>query len=76
MAMEIFEDKAYVDMDGSYGQGVVVFDSDELTDEQWEKLTDMSDGDRAVYVVAIINGDEDAIKQIEEDNFGDEEWDD
>ena len=76
MAFEIHEDKAYVDMDGSYGQGVVVFDSDELTDEQWEKLTDMNDNDRATYVVAILNGDEQAIKEIEEDNFGDGEWDD
>ena len=68
MAMEIHEDKAYVDMDGSYGQGVVVFDSDELTDEQWEKLTDMHPADRAVYVVAIINEDEDAINEVLECN--------
>ena len=76
MAMEIREDAAWVSMDGEYGQGIVVFDSDELNDDQWEKLTDMSDSDRAVYVGAILNGDEQAIKEIEEDNFGDGEWDD
>ena len=68
MAFEIHEDKAYVDMDGSYGQGVVVFDSDELNDDQWEKLTDMHPADRAVYVVAIINEDEDAINEVLECN--------
>ena len=71
--MEIREDAAWVSMDGEYGQGVVLFDSDELTDDQWEKLTEMSDGDRATYVVAILNGDEEAVKEIEEENFG--EWD-
>ena len=76
MAMDIREDAAWVSMDGEYGQGVVLFDSDELTDEQWEKFTDLHAADRAVYVVAIINGDEEAVKQIEEENFGDGEWDD
>ena len=70
--MEIREDAAWVSMDGEYGQGVVLFDPDQLTDDQWEKLTEMHDGDRASYVVAILNGDEEAIKEIEEENFGEE----
>lgn len=65
--MEIREDAAWVSMDGEYGQGVVVFDPDELTDDQWEKLTDMHDGDRAEYVVAIINGDDERVKEMEEE---------
>lgn len=68
--MQIFEDMAWVGMDGEYGQGVIVFDSEKLTDDQWEKLTEMHDGDRASYIVAILNGDEEAIKEIEEENFG------
>ena len=77
MAMDIREDAAWVSMDGEYGQGIVVFDSDEINDDQWEKLTDMHGADRATYVVAIINEDEDAIRDILECNgMLDEEWDD
>lgn len=65
--MEIREDAAWVGMDGEYGQGVILFDSDELTDDQWEKLTDMHSGDRAEYVVAIINGDDERVKEMEEE---------
>lgn len=65
--MQIYEDKAFVSMDGDYGQGVVVFDPDALTDKQWENVTDMSDNDRAVYIVAILNNDMDTIKDLEEE---------
>lgn len=63
----IYEDKAFVTMDGDYGQGVVVFDPDGLTDRQWENVTDMRDNDRAVYIVAILNNDMDTIKDLEEE---------
>ena len=65
--MEIYEEKAFVSMDGDYGQGVVVFDPDALTDNQWEKVTDMHDKYRAMYVVAILQGDQDAIEGLEEE---------
>ena len=65
--MQIYEDKAFVSMDGDYGQGVVVFDPDALTDRQWENVTDMKDNDRAVYIVAILNNDMDTIKDLEEE---------
>ena len=63
----IYEDKAFVTMDGDYGQGVVVFEPDALTDRQWENVTDMRDNDRAVYIVAILNNDMDTIKDLEEE---------
>lgn len=63
----IYEDKAFVSMDGDYGQGIVVFDPDALTDRQWENVTDMRDNDRAVYIVAILNNDMDTIKDLEEE---------
>ena len=63
----IYEDKAFVTMDGDYGQGVVVFDPDALTDRQWENVTDMRDNDRAVYIVAILNNDMDTMKDLEEE---------
>jgi len=63
----IREDAAWVSMDGEYGQGVVVFESDLLTDEQWEKVTDMSASDRPVYIVAILQDDKDTIADIEQE---------
>ena len=63
----IYEDKAFVTMDGDYGQGVVVFDPDALTDNQWENVTDMRDNDREVYIVAILNNDMDTMKDLEEE---------
>ena len=65
--MQIYEDKAFVSMDGDYGQGIVVFDPDALTDRQWENVTDISANDRAVYIVAILNNDMDTIKDLEEE---------
>ena len=69
----IREDSAFVSMDGEYGQGVVVFEPDLLTDKQWENVADMSSSDRAMYVVAILNGDEEAAKDIEKENFWEED---
>lgn len=65
--MQIYEDKAFVSMDGDYGQGIVIFDPDALTDRQWENVTDMNANDRAVYIVAILNNDMDTIKDLEEE---------
>lgn len=67
----IREDAAWVSMDGEYGQGVVVFESDLLTDEQWEKVTDMSASDRPVYIVAILQDDKDTIEDLERELAGD-----
>ena len=66
----IREDAAYVSMDGNYGQGVVVFEPDLLTDEQWEKVTDMNDNDRPVYIVAILQDDKDTIEDLERELAG------
>jgi hypothetical protein len=38
---------AYVTEDGNYGgDKVLTFDSDNLTDAQWERVADMNDNDR------------------------------
>ena len=66
----IREDAAFVSMDGDYGQGIVVFEPDALTDEQWEKVTDMSDGDRAMYIVAILQDDKEVIEDLERELAG------
>lgn len=50
---------AWVAEDGSYGgvQDIILFDSDALTDEQWETLDDLSDNDKFDYVQAIMSGE-------------------
>jgi hypothetical protein len=65
---------AWVAEDGSYG-GVPLlqFDSKALTDDQWERLTEISDSDKLDYVKAILDGNNIAVCEIEMENFG-EEW--
>lgn len=63
----IHEDKAFVSMDGDYGQGIVVFDPAALTDMQWERVADMHESDRSVYIVAVLQNDTTVIKDMEED---------
>lgn len=58
-------EKDYVTADGDYGVGVITFDSDLLTDEQYDLFTEMSSSDRPSYVVAILDGDEEEVARIE-----------
>lgn len=62
---------AWVAEDGTYGGSVhLSFEQDQLTDDQWTKLSEMSDSDRYEYVEAILEGFEDIVIAIEEKNFG------
>ena len=62
---------AWVAEDGTYGGSVhLSFEPDQLTDDQWTKLSEMSDSDRYEYVEAILEGFEDIVIAIEEKNFG------
>ena len=62
---------AWVAEDGTYGGSVhLSFEPNQLTDDQWMKLSEMSDSDRYEYVEAILEGFEDIVIAIEEDNFG------
>lgn len=52
-------DNAYVTADGNYGADrVIMFKRDQLTEEQWWNLSDLSDYDRLPYVMAILNGED------------------
>lgn len=62
---------AWVAEDGSYGGSMhLSFEPNQLTDDQWTKLGEMSDGSRFDYVSAILDGNEEIIAEIESDNFG------
>lgn len=59
---------AYVSTDGNYGgdDEVLVFDYSELTVAQWENLGQITDSERHDYAFAILNNDEEAIRELEE----------
>ena len=58
--------KAYVTADGNFGADeVLVFDSSELSDKQWENLSFLSDSERLLYAEAIIADDPEAIEKFE-----------
>jgi hypothetical protein len=58
--------KAYVTADGNFGADeVLVFESSELTDQQWENLSFLSDGERILYAEAIIADDPEAVAKFE-----------
>jgi|688.fasta_scaffold00332_100 hypothetical protein len=64
---------AWVADDGSYGGGNhLSFEPNQLTNDQWAKLVEMSDGDRYEYVEAILSGKNEVVAEIEKDNFGEE----
>jgi hypothetical protein len=60
--------KAFVTADGDYGVGVVVFDEDDLTTDQWEDVSNLFELDRDDYVEAILNGDEKTATRLLEES--------
>lgn len=53
-------DVAFVAHDGSYSQSeeIVVFGMDDLTEEQWNILSELSDSERIVFALACLNGED------------------
>ena len=59
---------AWASDDGSYGgEGLIVYNPEDLTDEQRSLLTDMYDYTRVEYIMACLDGDEEQIAVIEAD---------
>ena len=49
----------WVDENGSYGvSAIAVFDSNALTEDQWDVLSELGDNDRFDYVSAILQGED------------------
>ena len=67
--------KAWIASDGSYGgdDDIITFDGNSLTNEQWERVTDISENDRFEYVKSILEEDDANVRILENMNFG-EEW--
>ncbi len=55
-----FEQKttAWVSDDGSWGAGaIILLDVNDLTEEQWETLSELNDNNKFDYVYAIMAGE-------------------
>jgi hypothetical protein len=59
--------KAYISADGSYSanEDTITFDTDALTNEQWEIVDDLPDSMKMEYAIAILDGDDDFVNEIE-----------
>jgi hypothetical protein len=54
----LLNNTGYVSYDGNYGAeaDLLVFDTSELTLQQWETLGELDDNSRYDYVEAVLNG--------------------
>jgi hypothetical protein len=60
--------QAWASDDGSYGgEGILIYNPEDLTKEQQALLSDMYDYTRVEYIMACIDQDEDRIAEIEAD---------
>lgn len=60
--------QAWASDDGSYGgEGILIYNPSDLTEEQQALLSDMYDYTRVEYIMACIDEDEDRIAEIEAD---------
>ena len=60
--------QAWASDDGSYGgEGILIYNPEDLTDEQRALLSDMYDYTRVEYIMACLDGDQEAIDAIEAD---------
>jgi hypothetical protein len=49
---------AWISEDGSFSQEneLITFDTDLLTERQWEIVDQLSDSERIIYAIAVIDG--------------------
>lgn len=59
--------KAYVSADGSYSacEDTLTFDTDALTEKQWQIVDQLPDSTKFEYVLAILDGDDDYVAELE-----------
>ena len=60
----------WISEDGSYSQGneLITFDGDLITDKQWDIISCLSDSERIIYAIAIIDGQDVSEWEDEFDN--------
>jgi len=53
-------DVAFVAHDGSYSQSeeIVIFPTEDLTEEQWDILSTLPDSEKIIFALACLNGED------------------
>jgi hypothetical protein len=69
MSYEFKSQMAFIAADGSYSaqENVMVFDTDALTEKQWQLIDVLPEGMKLEYAMAILDGDDDYVVEIEQD---------
>jgi hypothetical protein len=56
---QVINDRCWIAEDGSQGQGdVVIFNEDDLNEEQWEIFNNLAESEMFEFVKAVINGED------------------
>lgn len=68
-ALYTFTNKAYVTEYGDYAAegSCVTFDQSLLSIPQWQLVDELPDSLKLEYVLAILDGEEDVVREIEEE---------
>ena len=59
--------KAYVSADGSYSacEDTLTFDTDALSEKQWQVVDELPDSMKFEYVLAVLDGDDEYVAELE-----------
>ena len=70
MSYDFHSQKAYVSADGSYSacEDTITFDTDALTEKQWQIVDILPDYQKLEYVIAVLDGDDEYVSEIESEN--------
>jgi hypothetical protein len=59
---QVINDRCWIAEDGSQGQGdVVIFNEDDLNEEQWEIFNNLAESEMFEFVKSVINGEDDTF---------------
>jgi hypothetical protein len=69
-ALYTFTNKAYVTEYGDFAAegSCLTFDSSLLSNSQWQLVDELPDSQKFEYVLAILDGEEDVVREIEGEN--------
>ncbi len=69
MSHEYHSQKAFISADGSYSaaEELVTFEADALTDEQWGIIDILPDGEKIIFALACLDGDEEVVNEYLEE---------
>lgn len=61
-------EQAWASDDGSYGaEGLIIYNPEDLTEQQRAIAADMYDYTRVEYIMAILDGDDEQVEALEAD---------